>query len=271
MAAIPGKGTKLLINGKQYNLADGSALFEEGSSVTGSPLPNFPHQIEINFTGQWDPPPMTEERWLAGSGPGEMLWFLTNGSVPVRPGCPVGSDRKLRLFAAACYWDVAREADALGIPGSRAAQDAEEWAETGQPPATHPGVRSLAAENFARAMDHAHSAAQWAWYHRGIRTLKELGAQQAEFLRDIIGNPFRERDAEIMYRVPLWYATGEQRKRIWDLAQTAYDKRDWKVLPILADALEEAGCVNEELLGHLRGSGPHCRGCWAVDLILGKK
>jgi hypothetical protein len=41
-------------------------------------------------------------------------------------------------------------------------------------------------------------------------------------------------------------------------------------LPILADALEDAGCANADLLGHLRGPGPHVRGCWALDLILGK-
>ena len=42
-------------------------------------------------------------------------------------------------------------------------------------------------------------------------------------------------------------------------------------LPELADALHEAGCVNEELLAHLRGPGPHVRGCWVIDLVLGKE
>jgi hypothetical protein len=41
-------------------------------------------------------------------------------------------------------------------------------------------------------------------------------------------------------------------------------------LPILADALEDAGCDSAKVLAHLRGEGPHVRGCWAVDLILGK-
>jgi hypothetical protein len=41
-------------------------------------------------------------------------------------------------------------------------------------------------------------------------------------------------------------------------------------LAVLADALEEAGCADPDLLGHLRGPGPHVRGCWAVDLLLGK-
>jgi hypothetical protein len=39
----------------------------------------------------------------------------------------------------------------------------------------------------------------------------------------------------------------------------------------LADALEDAGCTDPELLGHLRSPGPHVRGCWAVDLVLGKE
>jgi hypothetical protein len=59
------------------------------------------------------------------------------------------------------------------------------------------------------------------------------------------------------------------------LAQTAYDDRllpagtrDPDRLAILADALEDAGCDNAEILSHLRGSGPHVRGCWVVDLLL---
>jgi hypothetical protein len=62
------------------------------------------------------------------------------------------------------------------------------------------------------------------------------------------------------------------------LAQAAYDVRllpsgelDAARLAVLSDALEEAGCTDGALLSHLRGPGPHVRGCWAVDLILGKK
>jgi hypothetical protein len=65
----------------------------------------------------------------------------------------------------------------------------------------------------------------------------------------------------------------------WDggLAQAAYDHRDLPSghldparLAVLADALEDGGCDQADLLAHLRGPGPHVRGCWAVDLILGK-
>jgi hypothetical protein len=55
------------------------------------------------------------------------------------------------------------------------------------------------------------------------------------------------------------------------LATAIYEESAFDRLPILADALEEAGCTDVELLGHLRGPGPHVRGCWVVDLITGKK
>jgi hypothetical protein len=61
------------------------------------------------------------------------------------------------------------------------------------------------------------------------------------------------------------------------LARDAYDDYllpsghlDSERLTALADALEDAGCADPELLGHLRSPGPHVRGCWAVDLVLGK-
>ena len=53
------------------------------------------------------------------------------------------------------------------------------------------------------------------------------------------------------------------------MARQADESGDFGGLPVLADALEEAGCTDADLLGHLRGPGPHVRGCWAVDLLLG--
>jgi hypothetical protein len=53
------------------------------------------------------------------------------------------------------------------------------------------------------------------------------------------------------------------------LAGESYDEQTFDRLPTLADALEEAGCTNPELLAHCRGPGPHVRGCWVVDLLLG--
>jgi hypothetical protein len=52
------------------------------------------------------------------------------------------------------------------------------------------------------------------------------------------------------------------------LARAMYDSRDFSPMPILAEALEDAGCDNGEILDHCRSSGPHVRGCWVVDLLL---
>lgn len=87
--------------------------------------------------------------------------------------------------------------------------------------------------------------------------------QSVEILRDIAGNPFRpitvNRD---------WLTWND--RTVPKLAQTIYDDRRFDLLPILADALEEAGCGDADILAHCRGPGPHVRGCWVVDLLLGK-
>jgi hypothetical protein len=54
------------------------------------------------------------------------------------------------------------------------------------------------------------------------------------------------------------------------LAQAIYDEQAFDRLPILADALEEAGCTDADILNHCRSGGEHVRGCWVVDLVLGK-
>jgi len=55
------------------------------------------------------------------------------------------------------------------------------------------------------------------------------------------------------------------------LAREVYESRDFGPMPVLADALEDAGCVEPEILAHCRGEGPHVRGCWVVDLVLGRE
>jgi hypothetical protein len=84
-------------------------------------------------------------------------------------------------------------------------------------------------------------------------------------LRDIVGNPFRPQPAID----PAWHAWNGG--TIPQIARATYDERLFADLPILGDALEEAGCTSTELLGHLRGPGPHARGSWAIDLLLGKE
>jgi hypothetical protein len=88
-------------------------------------------------------------------------------------------------------------------------------------------------------------------------------ARQCDLVRDIFGNPFRPVSAD-----PSW--------RTWNdgcvakIAQGIYDERRFTDLPVLADALLDAGCDDENVLAHCRSAGEHVRGCWVVDAVLGK-
>jgi hypothetical protein len=79
-------------------------------------------------------------------------------------------------------------------------------------------------------------------------------------LRDIFGNPFRSVAADPAWLTPTVLA----------LAEGIYSDRAFDRLPILADALQDAGCEHADLLAHLRDLEFHVIGCWAVDLVLGK-
>lgn len=87
-----------------------------------------------------------------------------------------------------------------------------------------------------------------------------LAREQAGLFRDIFGNPFR----------PVAFDPGWRTSTVAALAEQMYGSRDFPPMPILADALQDAGCDNEDVLAHCRGAGPHVRGCWGVDLLLGK-
>jgi len=80
-------------------------------------------------------------------------------------------------------------------------------------------------------------------------------------LRDVFGNPFR----------PVPYSREWHTSTAVAIAKGMYDSRDFSAMPILADALQDAGCDNSDILDHCRGPGPHVRGCWVVDLVLGKE
>ncbi|MBP3957608.1 hypothetical protein J8F10_20355 [Gemmata sp. G18] len=79
-------------------------------------------------------------------------------------------------------------------------------------------------------------------------------------MRDILGNPF----------CPIALSPDWRTGTTISLAQQMYDSRDFSAMPILADALQDAGCDNTDILDHCRSDGPHIRGCWVVDAILGK-
>jgi hypothetical protein len=83
--------------------------------------------------------------------------------------------------------------------------------------------------------------------------------EQAAIFRELIGNPFRS--------VTFDWLTFP----VTSLAQAIYDERTYDRLPILADALEDAGCTNQDVLEHCRQPGGHYRGCWVVDLLLSKQ
>jgi hypothetical protein len=89
--------------------------------------------------------------------------------------------------------------------------------------------------------------------------------------RDIYGNPFRRSALD-----RAWLAGPDRTAS--QLARAIYEERrlpegtlEPARMALLADALEDAGCTDAELLGHLRSPGPHVRGCWAVDLVLGRE
>jgi len=84
-------------------------------------------------------------------------------------------------------------------------------------------------------------------------------AVQGHLLRDVFGNPFRPVSAD-----PSWLTS-----TVVDLAQGIYQERAFDRMPILADALMDAGCNNEEVLHHCRSEDPHVRGCWLIDSLLG--
>ncbi len=84
---------------------------------------------------------------------------------------------------------------------------------------------------------------------------------QARLLRDIVGSPGAARPRS----EPTWMTP-----EVLALAKAMYDSRDFKKAPALARLLQDAGCADDQVLGHLRGEGPHARGCHVVDAVLGR-
>jgi hypothetical protein len=96
------------------------------------------------------------------------------------------------------------------------------------------------------------------------RTANEEQAHQAAILRDLFGNP-------LIPQVCSQAWSSWRSGMIPQLAQAIYTDRAFDRLPLLADALEDAGCTDAAILEHCRGPGPHVRGCWVVDLLLCKE
>ena len=232
---------------------------------------------------------MNEEEWLACTDPTPMLDFL-RGKV---------SDRKLRLFVCACCRRIWHK---LFDTQSRRAVEVAERLADGQADLAEVAAARTEMEELIRRREQEWpeeaSFSEAALLYGHVDRLPRMLAQSAleegvttqwtglaadfraagpadhrplvAFLHDIFGNPFRP--VTIAPAVLAWNDAAVVR-----LAQAAYDERhlpagtlDNGRLAILADALEEAGCTDADILGHLRGPGPHVRGCWPVDLCLGK-
>jgi hypothetical protein len=102
------------------------------------------------------------------------------------------------------------------------------------------------------------------WFHtfQAVRVAEKEA--QCRLLRCLVGNPFRPVSAPAAWRT--WRGGTVVR-----LAEQVYEGRSYGNLPVLADALEEAGCADADLLAHCRSADEHARGCWALDLVLGKR
>ena len=218
------------------------------------------------------------------------------GLLRTRLGADAGRsrDRKCRLFGAGCcrlVWpnltetgqrlvDVVEEHVDGGNwdPYSEAAADAHETFHRPKFPAdravmylTGSDVPAGTAERVAEATAECATAAKAragkttisysnTMYSEYQSSRKIVRRQQVALARCVFGNPFRLVSFE-----PSW-----RTEPVVGLARQMYQARDFGPMPVLADALQDAGCEQPDILAHCRGDGPHVRGCWVVDLVLGK-
>jgi hypothetical protein len=201
---------------------------------------------------------VTDVEWLRGTDPLPMLAYLLDAGA--------ASDRKLRLFGAACSRRVWVSLDATAQAAVEVAEAfAEGVASDGELRAARLACRSAgggaawyaAATRAAVAARNAALSAQ-----SGARTPAEPAAQ-ADLLRDLFGPG---RATPLLSPPPT---------AVLSLARRAYDERqlpEGTLLPThlgaLADALEALGCADAFLLAHIRSPGPHVRGCFALDALL---
>jgi hypothetical protein len=230
--------------------------------------------------------PMTEAEWLACTDPTPTLEFLRDR----------GSDRKMRLFACACcrrIWrlyddewspvavEVAeRHADGLVTNEQMILAHRAIFGITGNPTRWKIGSSAVLVANAAKCASSVPTSSQAARIaamaaKKGATTRPSASVERKEqtrLLPCIFGNPFHT-SLPLPPPVLAWN-DGTVRR----LAAAIYDDRrlpegtlDPARLAILADALLDAGYDNEALIQHCRQPGPHVRGCWAIDLILGKQ
>ena len=222
---------------------------------------------------------MTKAEWLACTDPEQMLEYLRGKA----------SDRKLRLFGVACcrrmwnllsnkysrkaltiaerYADDEVSKEKLGFAWGDARRAAQ--VEHRQDRETADGtamwaVALLCEADIGRALMAVGLVARCEAYPIDPSRLADTQREQSSLLRCIFGNPFRP--ASI---ASSWLTWNDATVR--KIAQSIYDHRAFDRLPILADALTDAGCNNADILTHCRSDGAHVRGCWVVDLLLSRK
>lgn len=227
---------------------------------------------------------MTEADWLACTDPAPMLAFVRGRT----------SARRLRLIAVACCrrleylsreaeaaLDVAeRFADGTASDGDRsdarkAAQRAAQGRGVTRTPTAPKGERRGASAVYYAAARDAAEAARTArqlvvesliWRAGGYAACDARAVRDAEhgpqavLVRDIIGNPFR----------PVKFDPSWRTEAVVGLVHELYESRDFAPMSVLADALEDAGCTDPDVLAHCRAGGPHVRGCWVIDRLLGR-
>jgi len=183
---------------------------------------------------------MTESEWLSGTNPASMCAFVLEKL----------SERKRQLFMSAVGGRVWKR---IASPEGRKA--------TGSPQAGGaPPAAALGALSAALPLLFGPVFAFGAW----TSAFKEELAEASRLLRELVGNPFRPVRVE-----PAWLRWNDG--AVVKMAKAIDDAGRFADLPILADALEDAGCDNADLLSHCRTAGGHAAGCWAVDLLLGKE
>jgi hypothetical protein len=222
---------------------------------------------------------MTESDWHTCTDPVAMLTCTRT----------LATDRKLRLFAIAwaqrCYRHMEDERSRIAVDVARdfvegraskadltaAFRDANELCEelwrdgpaAGR--ASRSGRSNRGAQQSITAAVSARTAADPAWnYRQALRSMRGQAAvvvQYCGLFRCIFG-PLAFHSIAI---TSSWITA-----TVAEVASAIYQEEAFERLPILADALEEAGCNQQDILGHLRSSAEHVRGCWAVDLLLGK-
>jgi hypothetical protein len=196
---------------------------------------------------------MTERGWLRSNRPLDLLALLVKRQA---------SQRKLRLFAVACSrryeFNTEAEAEAEEADAENRSERFADGLAT---------VRELARRKSWWVADSDAVAAASFFCNRQPfgRDLRQ--SEKAALFREIFSNPFRPAAFDPVRITPA----------VVSLAHAAYAERigpyhdlDGVRLAILADALEESGCADDTMLSHLRSSGPHVRGCWAVDLCLNR-